>query len=341
MARKKNEEQQNEPELSPREKALKLTLASIEKDFGKEAIIIGDEKLPGIQWFSSGCMSLNKALTGEYDKGYPRGRTIEIYGPESSGKTTLCLHAIAEIQKLDERAAFIDVEHAFDPIYATTLGVDTGTLIFSQPENGEQALQIADRLIKSGALGLVVIDSVAALTPQAELEGEIGDSHMGRQARLMSQAMRMLAGPCQRTNTTMMFVNQIRMKIGVMFGSPETTAGGNALKFYSSQRLDIRRTGGVSEGSKEDKEVVANTTKVKVVKNKVACPFRQAEFQIRYGYGIDIIQDLLKVAVDNNIVEKSGAWYSFNGNRLGQGEANVVAALKEQPDLIKEIQSKL
>jgi len=340
MAQKKKDKVTTDT-MSPEDKALELAISSIEKDIGKEALIVGDAVIPDVEWFSSGCMSLNKALTGHYDRGYPKGRIVEIFGPESSGKTTLCLHAIAEMQKIDRRAAFIDVEHAFDPIYGANIGIDTNKLIFSQPDNGEQALQIADRLIKSGALGLVVIDSVAALTPQAEIEGEIGDSHVGRQARLMSQAMRKLVGPCLRTKTTVMFVNQIRMKIGVMFGNPETTSGGNALKFYSSQRLDIRRTGGVSEGAGDDKEFVANSTRVKVVKNKVAPPFRQAEFQIRYGKGIDIVQDLLSVAVKHNVVEKSGAWYSYAGDKLGQGEANVVVALKEKPDLIREIQSKL
>lgn len=339
--KKKNDEEESKVVLSAEEKALELAILGIEKDIGKDALVIGDAVIPDVQWFSSGCMSLNKALTGHYDKGYPRGRIVEIYGPESSGKTTLCMHAIAEMQKLRKRAAFIDVEHSFDPRYATSVGINVDTLIFSQPSNGEQALQIADRLIGSGALGLVVIDSVAALTPQAEIEGEIGDSHVGRQARLMSQAMRKLTGPCLRTGTTIIFVNQIRMKIGVMFGNPETTSGGNALKFYSSQRLDIRRTGGVKEGAGDDKEFVANSTRVKVVKNKVAPPFRQAEFQIRYGEGIDIVQDLLSVAVQHNVIEKSGAWYSYSGDRLGQGEAKVIAALKEKPDLLQEIQSKL
>lgn len=342
MARKKKNttETTEEEILNPKEKALQLALKKIEKDIGKEAIIVGDEPLPDIDWFSSGSLSLNKALTGTYDKGYPRGRIIEIWGPESSGKTTLCLHAVAEMQKLGETVAFIDAEHALDHTYASNLGVDMSKVLLSQPDNGEQALDIAETLVKSGALGLIVIDSVAALTPKAEIEGEMGSSHMGLQARLMSQAMRKLVGACMKTKTTIIFINQIRMKIGIMFGNPETTTGGNALKFYASQRLCVRRTGGIKEKEGEQ-GFIANTTKVQVAKNKVARPFRVAEFNIKYGEGIDIIQDFLAVAVKNEIVNLAGSWYSYGDIKLGQGEANTIATLKEQPELLKEIQSKL
>lgn len=314
-------------------KALELAIKTIEKGMGKGTVLSGSESVPGVEFISSGCISIDKALGG----GWARGRIVEVFGPESSGKTTLCLQAIAEAQKLGLRGAYVDVEHALDPLYCTALGIDMDTLLISQPNNGEDALEVVNLLTRSGALDIIVVDSIAALVPKAELEGSIGDSHVGRQARLMGQAMRMLAGVTHRTNTTLMFINQIRMKVGVMFGSPETTPGGNALKFYASQRVDIRRIGGVKKGD----EFIANRTKAKVVKNKVAPPFREAEFSIKYGEGIDIIGDILAIAVDQDIVNKSGSWYAYGEDKLGQGEENVIKMLKDKPELLEEIKSKL
>lgn len=314
-------------------KALELAIKTIEKDIGKGTVISGPGSVPGVKFISSGCISVDKVLGG----GWARGRIVEIYGPESSGKTTLCLHAIAEAQKRQLKGAYVDVEHALDPEYCKALNIDMEKLLISQPNNGEDALEVVNILTRSGALDIIVVDSIAALVPKAELDGSIGDSHVGRQARLMGQAMRMLAGVTHRTNTTLMFINQIRMKVGIMFGSPETTSGGNALKFYASQRVDIRRIGGIKKGD----EFIANKTKVKVVKNKVAPPFREAEFSIKYGEGIDFVGDVLGIAVAQDIVDKSGSWYSYNGERLGQGEENVITSLKDKPKLLEEIKSKL
>jgi recombination protein RecA len=332
---KKKEEVQEEVAAteSSGDKALQLTLGAIEKDFGKGTVLFGEGVVPGVEFSPSGCLSVDRALGG----GYPRGRIIEIYGPESSGKTTLAIHAMVEMQKLGENVAFIDAEHSFDSGYATDLGLDCNRIIFSQPKNGEECLEVTKRLVNSGTIGLGVIDSVAALVPQKELEGAVGDAQMGAQARLMSQAMRMLTGACLRTNTTLIFINQMRMKIGVMFGNPETTTGGNALKFYASQRVDIRRTGGIKEGE----TLVANSIRVKVVKSKVSMPFREAEFNIIYGKGIDVWSDLLKVAVADNIVEKSGAWYSFKGEKIGQGEANAATFLKDNQPIATQIREAL
>lgn len=316
-------------------KALDLALATIEKNFGKGAVLRGSSgtHMPGVEFRSSGCMSLDRILGG----GWAKGRIVEIYGPESSGKTTLTLHAIAAAQAAGETCAFIDVEHAFDPSYAEALGVDMENLLISQPDSGEQALQIAEALIMSGAVGVVVVDSVSALLPRAEIEKEIGDATVGRQAGLMSQALRKLTGKCAKSGTTLFFINQIRMKIGVMFGNPETTSGGNALKFYASQRVDVRRIKGVKEGD----EVVANTTRVKTVKNKVFPPFKQVEFDIRYGEGIDIIVDVLDLSVEAGLVEKAGAWYSYNGEKIGQGKNQARLYLKENPDTFQELWSGL
>jgi len=316
-----------------RDKALELTVSSIEKQFGKGAIMrLGSEDgvLPDIPVIPTGAVGLDIALGVG---GYPRGRVIEIFGPEASGKTTLTLHAVAEAQKLDGVCAFVDAEHALDIQYARRLGVRTDDLLVSQPDYGEQALEIADMLVRSGAVDLIVIDSVAALTPRAELEGEMGDTHVGLQARLMSQALRKLTGNLARSKTCLMFINQIRMKIGVMFGNPETTTGGNALKFYSSQRLDIRRIGAIKEGD----QVVGNRTRVKVVKNKVAPPFKDAEFDIIYGEGISKEGDILDLGVSLGIVEKSGAWYSFGEDRIGQGRQNVKRFLAENKDIRDKI----
>lgn len=324
---------------SPKDKALELVLGAIQKTHGKEAIITGHDTVPGVEFFSSGCPSLDRALSG--GKGWARGRMLEVFGPESSGKTTLCLHAIAQIQKLGGMAAFIDAEHALDPSYAAALGIDMESLLLAQPDTGEQALDITDMLVHSGALDLIVVDSIAALVPKAEIEGRVGDSHMGLQARLMGQAMRKMAGGAHRNSTSVLFINQIRMKIGVMFGSPETTPGGNALKFYASQRVDVRRIGGVKpEGADKDDptiQFVGNRTRAKVIKNKVAPPFRQAEFTIRYGEGIDVAEDILDLAVTANVVEKAGSWYSYKGERLGQGKANITALLKENEKLFSEL----
>jgi recombination protein RecA len=311
-------------------------LAQIEKQFGKGSIMrLGDAEIhQDIQVVSSGSLGLDIALGVG---GLARGRVIEIYGPESSGKTTLTLHAIAEMQKIGGICAFIDAEHALDVQYASRLGVDVNNLLISQPDTGEQALEIADALVRSGSIDLIVIDSVAALVPRAEIEGDMGDSLPGLQARLMSQALRKLTGAIKRTNTTVIFINQIRMKIGVMFGSPETTTGGNALKFYASMRLDIRRIGSIKKGD----EVVGNETRVKVVKNKVSPPFREAIFDIMYGHGISREGEIIDMGVEADIVEKSGSWYAYNGDRIGQGKDNVREFLKENPAIAQDIESKI
>ena len=315
-------------------KALGLAQEQINKQFGDGAIRrLGDTKTVDVELVSSGALSLDLALGG----GYPRGRIIEIYGPESSGKTTLTLHAIAEIQKQGGTAAFIDAEHALDPAYARKLGVDTDNLLVSQPDNGEQALEIAETLVRSNAVDLVVVDSVAALVPQAEIDGDMGDSHMGLQARLMSQALRKLTGIINKSKTTVIFINQIRMKIGVMFGNPETTTGGNALKFYASVRLDIRRTGQIKNGE----DIIGNRTKVKVVKNKIAPPFRVAEFDIMYNEGISKTGDVLDLAVLHNIVGKAGAWFDYNDAKIGQGREASKIYLKENPEVLAEIDTKV
>jgi recombination protein RecA len=317
-------------------KALAAALSQIEKQFGKGSIMrLGDtEVAQDIQAVSTGSLGLDIALG---IGGLPRGRVIEIYGPESSGKTTLTLSVIAQMQKLGGTAAFIDAEHALDPQYAQKLGVNVSELLISQPDTGEQALEIADMLVRSGSVDIVVIDSVAALVPKAEIEGEMGDSHMGLQARLMSQALRKLTGNIKRTNTMVIFINQIRMKIGVMFGNPETTTGGNALKFYASVRLDIRRTGAIKRGD----EVIGSETRVKIVKNKVAPPFKQAEFDILYGEGISREGEILELGSDLKIVEKAGAWYSYNGEKIGQGKDNSREYLKEHPEVADEIDAKI
>ncbi len=312
-------------------KALGLAMEQIEKQFGTGAIMrLGEQKHADVEFISSGALSLDLALGG----GYPKGRVIEIYGPESSGKTTLTLHAIAEVQRSGGTAAFIDAEHALDPAYAKRLGVDTNNLLISQPDNGEQALEIVDTLVHSNAVDLIVVDSVAALTPQAEIEGEMGDAHMGLQARLMSQALRKLTAIISKSRATVIFLNQIRMKIGVMFGNPETTTGGNALKFYSSVRCDIRRIGQIKVGE----EVIGNRTKVKVVKNKIAPPFRQAEFDIMYNEGISKTGDVLDLAVTHGIVDKAGAWFAYKDQKIGQGREAAKAYLKENPKVLDEIE---
>ncbi|SFG72527.1 recombinase RecA [Neisseria elongata] len=317
-------------------KALAAALAQIEKQFGKGSIMKmdGSHQDEDLEVVSTGSLGLDLALGVG---GLPRGRIVEIFGPESSGKTTLCLETIAQCQKNGGVCAFIDAENAFDPIYARKLGVKVEELMVSQPDTGEQALEICDMLVRSGGVDMVVIDSVAALVPKAEIEGDMGDSHVGLQARLMSQALRKLTGHIKKTNTLVVFINQIRMKIGVMFGSPETTTGGNALKFYASVRLDIRRTGQIKKGD----DVIGNETKVKVIKNKVAPPFRQAEFDILYGEGVSWEGELIDLGVKYDIVEKSGAWYSYNGAKIGQGKDNVRVWLKENPDVANEIDSKI
>jgi recombination protein RecA len=317
-------------------KALAAALSQIEKQFGKGSIMrLGDaEVAKDIEVVSTGSLGLDIALGVG---GLPRGRVVEIYGPESSGKTTLTLQVIAEMQKMGGTAAFIDAEHALDPQYAQKLGVNVGDLLISQPDTGEQALEIADMLVRSGSVDIVVIDSVAALTPKAEIEGEMGEPQMGLQARLMSQALRKLTGNIKRTNTLVVFINQIRMKIGIMFGNPETTTGGNALKFYASVRLDIRRTGALKRGE----EVVGNETRVKVVKNKVAPPFKQADFDILYGEGISREGEIIELGVNYKIVEKSGAWYAYKGDKIGQGKDNAREYLKEHPEIAVEIENKI
>jgi len=319
-----------------KQKALKAALSQIEKQFGKGSVMrMGDAGTEhDIDVISTGSLGLDVALG---IGGLPKGRVVEIYGPESSGKTTLSLQVVAEAQKLGGVAAFVDAEHALDPLYAERIGVDVENLLVSQPDTGEQALEITDMLVRSGAVDVVVVDSVAALTPKAEIEGDMGDHHVGLQARLMSQALRKLTANIKRSNTLVIFINQIRMKIGVMFGNPETTTGGNALKFYSSVRLDIRRTGAIKRGD----EVVGNETRVKVVKNKVAPPFKQAEFDILYGEGISLEGEIVTLGVKHEIVDKSGAWYSYNGNRIGQGKDNVRQFLKENPDMSGEIEDKI
>ena len=316
-------------------KALQATIDKIEKDYGKGTIMkLGDQPKWEVSVIPSGSIALDAALG---IGGYPRGRVIEIYGPESSGKTTLAIHAIAQAQKQGGIAAIIDAEHAFDRTYAKNLGVDLETLLISQPDNGEQALEIADNLIRSGAIDIIVIDSVAALTPKAEIEGEMGDSKMGLQARLMSQALRKLTANISKTNTCCIFINQLRDKIGVMFGNPETTTGGNALKFYASVRVDVRRTTQIKDGD----EALGNRTKVKIVKNKMAPPFKKAEFEIAFGEGISKVAEVLNFAVNMNIIKKSGSWYSYNDSKLGQGTETVKAILADNQELLEEITQKV
>ncbi len=316
-------------------KALQLTLDKLEKTYGKGTVMkLGDEAIVDIDVIPTGSVTLDLALGV---KGFPKGRIVEIYGPESSGKTTIAIHAIAECQKQGGIAAFIDAEHAFDRFYAEKLGVDIDNLLISQPDNGEQALEIADNLIRSGAIDLLVVDSVAALTPKAEIEGEMGDSQMGLQARLMSKALRKLTGSINKANTCCIFINQLREKIGVMFGNPETTTGGNALKFYSSIRIDIRRSSQIKDGD----EVIGNRTKIKIVKNKVAPPFRRAEFDIMYGEGISKVGEILDIGVELNIIKKSGSWFSYGDTKLGQGRDAVKALLKDNPELLDELEQKI
>ena len=317
-------------------KALKLTLDKLDKTYGKGTVMkMGDSPNENVEAISSGSLGLDIALGVG---GYPKGRVVEIYGPESSGKTTLTLHAIAECQKKGGIAAFIDAEHAFDRFYAENLGVDIENLIISQPDHGEQALEIADNLIRSGAIDMVIIDSVAALTPKSEIEGEMGDSKMGLHARLMSQALRKLTSSISKTNCTVMFINQLREKIGIMFGNPETTTGGNALKFYASIRLDIRRS---TQIKNSDGVVMGNKTRVKIVKNKVAPPFKLAEFDIMYGEGISKVGEIIDLAVESGIINKSGSWFSYEGTKLGQGRDAVKTLLKDNPDLMETLESKL
>ena len=316
-------------------KALQLTLDKLEKNYGKGSIMkLGDDVREDIEVISSGSLTLDLALGV---KGYPKGRIIEIYGPESSGKTTLAIHAIAEAQKAGGIAAFIDAEHAFDQFYAKNLGVDTDNLYVAQPDNGEQALEIADNLIRSGAIDILVVDSVAALTPKAEIEGEMGDSQMGLQARLMSKALRKLTGSINKANTTVIFINQLREKIGVMFGNPETTTGGNALKFYSSVRVDIRRSSQIKDGD----EVIGNRTRIKIVKNKIAPPFRKAEFDIMYGKGISKVGEILDLGVDLGVVKKAGSWFSYGDTKLGQGRDAVKSLIGDNPELMEELEGKI
>ena len=316
-------------------KALQMTMDRMEKTYGKGSVMkLGDQVIDDVEAIPTGSLTLDLALGVG---GFPRGRIVEIYGPESSGKTTVAIHAIAEVQKQGGIAAFIDAEHAFDRTYAEALGVDTENLLISQPDHGEQALEITENLIRSGAIDLIVIDSVAALTPKAEIEGEMGDSKMGLQARLMSQALRKLTGTVSRTQCTAIFINQLREKIGVMFGNPETTTGGNALKFYSSVRLDIRRSGQLKSGD----EVLGNTTKVKVIKNKVAPPFKKAQFDIMYGKGISKEGEIIDMGVELNVIKKSGSWFSYGDTKLGQGRDAVKQLLEENPDLMEELENKI
>ena len=322
--------------ISPdKEKAVETAMTQIERQFGKGSIMkLGSRTVIRVPVIPSGSLALDKALGVG---GLPRGRVIEIFGPESSGKTTLALHAIAEAQRQGGIAAFVDAEHALDTAYAKRLGVNCDELLVSQPDTGEQALEITDMLVRSGAIDIIVIDSVAALVPRAEIEGEMGDSHMGLQARLMSQALRKLTGIIGKTMTSLVFINQIRMKIGIVFGNPETTTGGNALKFYASVRLDIRRTGAIKDGQ----EIIGNRTRVRVVKNKIAPPFKEAEFDIMYGEGISRVGDLLDMGVDAGIIDKSGAWYSYEGERIGQGRENVKKFLKDNPDICSDLLKKI
>ena len=320
---------------SEKRKALEIAMGQIEKQFGKGSVMkLGDFQAMNIEAIPTGALGLDIALG---IGGLPRGRIIEIYGPESSGKTTLALHVIAEAQKMNGEAAFIDAEHALDPVYAKHLGVDIDNLIVSQPDTGEQALEIAEALIRSGALDVIVVDSVAALVPKAEIDGDMGDSHIGLQARLMSQALRKLAGAINKSKTVIVFINQLREKVGVMFGNPETTTGGRALKYYASVRLDIRKV----ENIKQDGEVIGNRARVKIVKNKVAPPFREAEFDILYGKGISKEGNILDIAVNLEIIEKSGSWFSYNGERIGQGRENVKRYLSENPEVMKELEAKI
>ena len=322
-------------ENTEKKKALEAAMSQIEKQFGKGSVMkLGEFKAMEIEAIPTGALSLDMALG---IGGVPRGRIIEVFGPESSGKTTLALHVVAEAQKMGGEAAFIDAEHALDPVYAKKLGVDIDNLIVSQPDTGEQALEITESLIRSGALDVIVVDSVAALVPKAEIDGDMGDSHMGLQARLMSQALRKLAGAINKTKTVLIFINQLREKIGVMFGNPETTTGGRALKFYASVRLDIRKI----ENIKQDGEVKGNRVRVKVIKNKVAPPFREAEFDIVYGEGISKAGNILDMAVNMDIIEKSGSWFSYNGDRIGQGRENVKKFLKENPDILDDVEKKV
>ena len=333
MAKKENGEVLDEK--SAKLKALQEAMSKIEKDFGKGSIMkLGEEKIENVDVIPSGSISLDVALGVG---GYPKGRIIEIYGPESSGKTTLAIHAIAEAQKAGGIAAFIDAEHAFDRFYAAKLGVDVDNLIISQPDNGEQALEIADQLIRSAAVDIVVVDSVAALTPKAEIEGDMGDNKVGLQARLMSQALRKLTATINKTNTTCIFINQLREKIGVMFGNPETTTGGNALKFYASVRLDIRKSSAIKDGD----EIIGNEVKVKVVKNKVAPPFRRAQFEILFGEGISRVGEIVDLGVEYGILEKSGSWFSYNGSKLAQGKEGAKKVLKDNPELCEELTARI
>lgn len=321
-----------------KKKAVELALQQIEKNFGKGAIMrMGEEKRTKVETFSTGSISLDLALGG----GIPKGRVIEIYGPESSGKTTLSLHIVGEAQKIGGQAAFIDAEHALDPEYARKIGVDVDNLLISQPDSGEQALEITETLVRSNAVDIIVVDSVAALTPRAEIEGEMGDAHMGLQARLMSQALRKLTAAIAKSKTTVVFINQIRMKIGVMFGNPETTTGGNALKFYSSVRMEIRNAGKIEVGMGEDKQIVGNRVRVKVVKNKVAPPFRKAEFDIMYNKGISYTGDVIDTALKYELVRKQGAFYSYGNLKLGQGRENVKGFLEGNTKILKELEKKL
>lgn len=330
---KKEEEINNERE--GKLKALQAAMSKIEKDFGKGSIMkLGDEHIEKVEVIPTGSISLNAALGVG---GYPKGRIIEIYGPESSGKTTLAIHAIAEAQKAGGIAAFIDAEHAFDRFYAAALGVDIDNLLISQPDNGEQALEIADQLIRSAAVDIVVVDSVAALTPKKEIEGDMGDNVVGLQARLMSQALRKLTSTVSKTNTTCIFINQLREKIGVMFGNPETTTGGNALKFYASVRLDIRRVTAIKDGE----NVIGNQVRVKIVKNKVAPPFRKAEFEITFGEGISKVGEIVDLGVEYGIIQKSGSWFSYNDTRLAQGRDATKQVVKDNPELAEEIETKI
>ena len=334
MAKKEESKEQLTPQQE-KMKALMAAMQKIEKDYGKGSIMkLGEEKIENVDVIPTGSIGLNAALGVG---GYPTGRIIEIYGPESSGKTTLAIHAIAECQKAGGIAAFIDAEHAFDRFYAEKLGVDVNNLYISQPDNGEQALEIADQLIRSSAIDILVVDSVAALTPKKEIEGDMGDSAVGLHARLMSQALRKLTGTIAKTNTTCIFINQLREKIGVMFGNPETTTGGNALKFYASVRLDIRKTTAIKDGD----QIVGNQVRVKVIKNKVAPPFRKAEFEITFGEGISKVGEIVDLAVEHEIIKKSGSWFSYEDSRLAQGRDAVKALLKDNPELCEELEAKI